>query len=120
MDNEKLVAVGTYTNKIDADLAQGALEAADIDAMISGDDAGGWTGQLIVAGGSDSCTGTVTDVTMTSPAAKSIRIEARAVMTKTFQPDKDGFCNTDDAKKAAEGQPCSSLEVTTATFNSDL
>lgn len=50
MNDEKLVAVGAYTNKIDAELAQGALEAADIEAMISADDAGGlqpglWVGE---------------------------------------------------------------------------
>ena len=41
MNDEKLVAVGTYPNKIDADLAQGALEAGDIEAMVTADDAGG-------------------------------------------------------------------------------
>jgi hypothetical protein len=50
MDDEALVAVGTYPNKIDAELAQGALEAADIDAMVTADDAGGlqpglWVGE---------------------------------------------------------------------------
>ena len=50
MDDEKLVAVGTYPNKIDAELAQGALEAADIEAMVTADDAGGlqpglWVGE---------------------------------------------------------------------------
>ena len=50
MDDEKLVAVGTYPNKIDAEIAQGALEAADIDAMVAADDAGGlqpglWVGE---------------------------------------------------------------------------
>ena len=50
MDDEKLVAVGTYQNKIDAELAQGALEAADIEAMVAADDAGGlqpslWVGE---------------------------------------------------------------------------
>ena len=50
MDDEKLVAVGSYPNKIDAELAQGALEAADIEAMVSADDAGGlqpglWVGE---------------------------------------------------------------------------
>ena len=51
MDNEKLVAVGTYTNKIDADLAQGALEAADIDATITADDAGGQQPSLLMGKG---------------------------------------------------------------------
>jgi len=50
MDDQKLVAVATYPNKIDAELAQGALEAADIDARVSADDAGGqqpglWVGK---------------------------------------------------------------------------
>ena len=50
MDDEKLMAVGTYPNKIDAELAQSALEAADIEAIVSADDAGGlqpglWVGE---------------------------------------------------------------------------
>lgn len=50
MDEEELVAVGTYPNKIDADLAQSALEAAEIEAIVTADDAGGlqpglWVGE---------------------------------------------------------------------------
>jgi hypothetical protein len=50
MPDETLVTVGTYPNKIDAELAQGALEAADIESMVSADDAGGlqpgfWVGE---------------------------------------------------------------------------
>ena len=50
MDQSKLVAVGTYPNKVDAELAQGALEASDIESMVSADDAGGlqpglWVGE---------------------------------------------------------------------------
>ena len=50
MSEAELVAVGTYPSKIEAELAQGALEAADIDAMVSADDAGGlqpglWMGE---------------------------------------------------------------------------
>jgi hypothetical protein len=41
MSHPALVAVRTYLNKIDAEIAQGALEAADIESMISADDAGG-------------------------------------------------------------------------------
>jgi hypothetical protein len=41
MNDEKLVAVGSFPNKIDAELAQGALQAADIEAIVSADDAGG-------------------------------------------------------------------------------
>lgn len=50
MDEEELVAVGTYPNRIDADLAQSALEAAEIEAIVTADDAGGlqpglWVGE---------------------------------------------------------------------------
>ena len=41
MNDTELVVVGTFLNQIDADLAKGALEAADIEAMLSADDAGG-------------------------------------------------------------------------------
>ena len=40
-DPERLVVIRTFLNAIDADLAQGALEAAGIDAMVSADDAEG-------------------------------------------------------------------------------
>jgi hypothetical protein len=40
MDNAQLVVAGTYANKVEADLAQGALEAADIQAVVSPADAG--------------------------------------------------------------------------------
>ena len=48
-DPERLVVIRTFLNPIDADLAQGALEAAGIDAMVNADDAEGnlpqlWTG----------------------------------------------------------------------------
>ena len=51
MDDAKLVAVGTYSNKIDADLAQGALEAADIEAIVTADDVGGLQPALLLGKG---------------------------------------------------------------------
>jgi hypothetical protein len=41
VDQDRLVVVRTFLNRIDADLAQGALEAAGIDAMVGADDAEG-------------------------------------------------------------------------------
>ena len=41
MTDTELVVVATFLNQIDAEMAQGALEAADIKSMISADDAGG-------------------------------------------------------------------------------
>ena len=38
---DRLVVIGDFSNRIDADIAQSALEASGIDAVISGDDAGG-------------------------------------------------------------------------------
>ena len=40
-DHDQLVVVRTFLNRIDADLAQGALKAAGIDAMVAADDADG-------------------------------------------------------------------------------
>ena len=40
-DPPRLVVIRTFLNPIDAELAQGALEAAGIDAMVSADDAEG-------------------------------------------------------------------------------
>jgi len=50
MDDAKLVVAAEYSNKIEAELAQGALEAADIESIVSADDAGGvqpglWVGE---------------------------------------------------------------------------
>ena len=36
----ELVVVTTFLNQIDAEMAQGALEAAEIESMVSADDAG--------------------------------------------------------------------------------
>lgn len=41
MSESDLVVVGTFLNRIDAQMAQSALEAADIESMVAGDDAGG-------------------------------------------------------------------------------
>ena len=41
MAHDTLVVVRTFGNEIDAELARSALEAAEIDAMIRSDNAGG-------------------------------------------------------------------------------
>ena len=50
MNNHELVAVRTFLNKIEAELAHGALEAADIDSVVAADDAGGVRPGLWMAG----------------------------------------------------------------------
>lgn len=41
MSDMELVVVGTFLNKVEAEIAQGALHAADIESMVAADDAGG-------------------------------------------------------------------------------
>ena len=41
MSESELVPIETFVNRIDAELARGALAAAGIDATVSNDDAGG-------------------------------------------------------------------------------
>ena len=50
MTDAALVVVGTFLNQIEADMARGALEAADIESMISADDAGGLRPHLWMGG----------------------------------------------------------------------
>ena len=50
MNNIELVVVGTFLNKIEAELAHGALEAADIESMVAADDAGGMRPGLWMSG----------------------------------------------------------------------
>ena len=50
MDDVELVVVSTFLNRIDAEIAQGALEAAEIESMLSGDDAGGMRPGLVAGG----------------------------------------------------------------------
>jgi hypothetical protein len=46
MSDAELVVVRTFQNKIEAEIAQGALEAAEIDSIVSADDAGGMRPEL--------------------------------------------------------------------------
>jgi hypothetical protein len=50
MSNIELVVVGTFLNKTEAELAHGALEAADIESMVTADDAGGMRPGLWMSG----------------------------------------------------------------------
>jgi Putative prokaryotic signal transducing protein len=45
-----LVVVATFLNQIEADMAKGILETADIESMISADDAGGLRPHLWMGG----------------------------------------------------------------------
>ena len=52
MTDTELMVVATFLNRIEAELARGALEAAQIESMVSADDAGGmrpgmWLGREV-------------------------------------------------------------------------
>ena len=50
MSEASLVVLGTFLNRIDAEMAQGALATAGIESLISGDDAGGLRPTLWMTG----------------------------------------------------------------------
>ena len=50
MTDRAFEVVGTFLNRIDAELARGALEAADIAATVSADDAAGTRPHLWMGG----------------------------------------------------------------------
>jgi hypothetical protein len=89
----------------------------------SGSDSSGWKGSIIVAFGSGTegmCEGYVTDHVMTSPSDGVIVIESRTRESQPFARDGEDFCDTDDAQAAADGQPCTALQVVTASFTAPL
>ena len=50
MNDVELVVVRTFLNKMEAEIAQGALKAANIESMVSADDAGGTRPGLWMSG----------------------------------------------------------------------
>ena len=88
--------------------------------FVDGSDDDGWTGTGAQAGGDGAggCQGARRDFSLTG--ATMIRIEIRTVTSQPFPEDGEGFCTTDAALDAAEGQPCTGLEVITATFDSSI
>ena len=50
MPDAKLVEVGRFNSQIEAEIAKGALEAAEIDSMIQSDTAGGMRPHLAWSG----------------------------------------------------------------------
>ncbi|MBX3158533.1 MAG: hypothetical protein KF773_21365 [Deltaproteobacteria bacterium] len=90
-------------------------------AFEGGNDKDGWKGRSSFASGNNTtCSGSVVDFVMTGDGTK-LRIESRRTDASGFTPNaSSGFCEADDAVKAAQGQPCTELEVITATFAADL
>jgi hypothetical protein len=112
------------------DLA-GCREDAGGESMIlggytfaGGNDSDGWIGESTGAfsdfDNEGKCTGYVIDIKMTSTGEGTIKIESRRRESLPFDKDSEGFCDTDDAHAAAEGQPCVQYEVITAQFEEAL
>jgi hypothetical protein len=101
---------------------------ADSDSLGSfffdqGSDGDGWVSEFIISSGPDGnnmCGGAVIRNSLTaddSGMAFGIRVET---IESAPYAATGGECSTDDAKAAAEGQPCVSLETMHATFTADL
>ena len=50
MDDDRLETVGNFLNRVDAEIACGALRAAGIEAMVTADDAAGTRPHLWLSG----------------------------------------------------------------------
>jgi|SRR5688572_30746502 hypothetical protein len=114
------VALCTTDTACATEAATGGIEF-DGWAFEDGSDGAGWRGTFTAAtvtGGE--CQGPVSDDVLRSPADGMLRIESRFRESRTFAPDGDGFCNSDDAIAAAAGEPCVRFDVVTATFAAPL
>jgi len=112
-----------------ADQAACATLAADGDTIHlgmwgfdSGSDGDGWTSEFYSGfpDASNVCQGAYVTTTLTGTGGQSVRVEVREVTAGGFPPDADGFCADADGKAAAQGQPCTSLEVMSASFLADI
>jgi len=114
----------TFLNvKFCADLADCQTTAGDNStiyvgtyALDQGNDTDGWTGRSFIGSQMNNmCSGRFNEAVMTSPVEGSVRIEDTGTEVSGFPPDADGFCDLDSATQAAQGVPCTGLEVLTAT-----
>lgn len=114
------VALCTTDTACATEAAAGGIEF-DGWAFEDGSDGAGWRGTFTDAGVVDGeCQGPVSDDVLRSPAAGTLRIESKFRESRTFAPDGEGFCDSDDAIAAASGEPCVRFDVVTATFAAPL
>jgi len=87
-----------------------------------GSDGNGWRSEYYAGftNADDVCEGAYRVATMTQPDDTHLRVEIRDTEAGGFAPDSDGFCDDDAGKAAAQGQPCTALEVFAATLVGDL
>jgi len=80
----------------------------------AGSDAAGYTGTTLSAGeifGAGVCRGSVAKNTVTVGAGNVLTIEVRTTVADTFNMNSKGFCMTNDAATAAQGNACSQKDV---------
>jgi hypothetical protein len=53
MTEIKLVVIGTFSDRIEAELARSALEASGVESMVRADDSGGMRPQLAFSNGAE-------------------------------------------------------------------
>jgi hypothetical protein len=84
----------------------------------SGSDSNGWRGSGAIVGGpvdGGDCSGEVSEFLLTDVGEDRVRMETEYIPVDGVPRDSEGFCSTDAAQEAAEGQPCERLEVLTGT-----
>lgn len=120
---EKFFGYGALNMRQCADLAECQAEYGEEDTIHlggpsfdEGDDDSGWTGQSFFAFGSNgTCSGSVIDYRLDAVGSDGVRIEQRTRDTGDFPANAEGDCDEDDIVEAAEGMPCTELEVFTGT-----
>jgi hypothetical protein len=81
-----------------------------------GSDGGGWASEWF-SGFPDMnevCQGEYVEAALAG-TDQGIRVDVRSTAAGGFAPDADGFCDDEAGKQAAEGQPCTQLEVIAAS-----
>jgi hypothetical protein len=108
------------------DLSSCRVRAADPALVVTGgwsfrdgSDADGWTSSTFSNEVVGACVGTLESYSLTSPSDGVLEIRIERTAGVEFPPAPDG-CDPELAEAAAEGQPCTYLEVVTATFSDSI
>ncbi len=129
LKNENFLGYKFLNLKFCMDVADCEAMAGDASTIYAGEygfdegsDADGWRYEYFSGfpNADDVCEGVYRVATMTGPTDDTVRIEIRDTEASGFAPDADDWCDDELGKQAAQGQPCTALEVFVATFLSEL
>ena len=79
----------------------------------NGNDADGWAGTsyAVSSFNDEPCEGWVAEESLVFGEDDTITIETREYVPDPYEPDSDGFCDDEKAKKTIGGKPCRTYEV---------